>query len=66
MTLEQLPTADRGPGEAIPSGFFARDLEVGSQAGGQAIVTSSVLPVAAAARRQTILENGQRCLAASS
>ena len=58
MTLELMPTADRGPGEAIPSVSFARDLEVGSQAGGQAIVSSSVLPVAAAARPQTILEKG--------
>ena len=48
MTLELLPAGDRCPGEAIPSVSFARDLEVGSQAGGQAIVSSSVLPVAAA------------------
>ena len=33
MTLELMPTADRGPGEAIPSVSFARDLELGSQAG---------------------------------
>ena len=58
MTLELLPSADRGPGEAIPSVSFARDLKVGSQAGGQAIVSSSVLPVAAVARPQTILEKG--------
>ena len=58
MTLELMPTADRGPGEAIPSVSFARDLELGSQAGGQAIVSSSVLPVAAATRPQTILEAG--------
>ena len=58
MTLDLMPTADRGPGEAIPSVSFARDLEVGSQAGGQAIVSSSVLPVAAATRPQTILEAG--------
>ena len=56
MTLELLPAGDRCPGEAIPSVSFARDLEVGSQAGGQAIVSSSVLPVAAAARPQTVLE----------
>ena len=37
MRLELMPTADRGPGEAIPSVSFARDLEVGSQAGGHAI-----------------------------
>ena len=58
MTLELLPAGDRCPGEAIPSVSFARDLEVGSQAGGQAIVSSSVLPVAAATRPQTILEAG--------
>ena len=58
MTLELLPTADRFHGAAIPSVSFARDLEVGSQAGGQAIVSSSVLPVAAATRPQTILEAG--------
>ena len=58
MTLELLPTADRFHGAAIPSVSFARDLEVGSQAGGQAIVSSSVLPVAAATRPQTILEKG--------
>lgn len=56
MTLELLGKADRGPGEAIPSVSFSLDLEVGSQAGGQAIVSNSVLPVAAAARPQTILE----------
>ena len=43
MTLEMMGKADRGPGEAISSVSFARDLEVGSQAGGQAIVSSSVL-----------------------
>ena len=37
MTLELLPAGDRCPGEAIPSVSFARDLEVVSQAGGQAI-----------------------------
>ena len=58
MTLELMPTADRAPGEAIPSVSFARDLEVGSQAGGQAIVSSSILPVAAATRPPTILEAG--------
>ena len=58
MTLDLLPTADRFHGAAIPSVSFARDLEVGSQAGGQAIVSSSVLPVAAATRPQTILEKG--------
>ena len=58
MTLELMGKADRGPGEAIPSVSFARDLEVGSQAGGQAIVSSSVLPVAAATRPPTILEAG--------
>ena len=56
MTLELLPKTDRGPGEVIPSVSLARDLEVGSQAGGQAIVSSSVLPVAAAAISQSILE----------
>ena len=34
MTLELMPTADRAHGAAIPSVSFARDLEVGSQAGG--------------------------------
>ena len=58
MTLELLPTVDRFHGAAIPSVSFARDLEVGSQAGRQAIVSSSVLPVAAATRPQTILEAG--------
>ena len=58
MTLDLLPPADRFHGAAIPSVAFARDLEVGSQAGGQAIVGSSILPVAAAARPQTILEKG--------
>ena len=58
MTLELMPTADRAHGAAIPSVAFARDLEIGSQAGGQAIVSSSVLPVAKAVRPQTILEEG--------
>ena len=58
MTLELMPTADRAHGAAIPSVSFARDLELGSESGGQAIVSSSVLPVAAAARPQTILEKG--------
>ena len=58
MTLELLPAADRAHGVAIPSISFARDLEVGSQAGGQAVVSTSVLPVAKAVRPQTILEEG--------
>jgi len=58
MTLELLPPAHGLAGAAIPSVAFARDLEVGSQAGGQAIVSSTVLPVAKAARPKTILEEG--------
>ncbi len=58
MTLELLPTADRAHGAAIPSVSFARDLEVGSQAGGQAVVSRRVLPVAKAVRSKTILEEG--------
>ena len=58
MTLELMPTADRAHGAAIPSVSFARDLEIGSESGGQAIVSSSVLPVAKAVRPKTILEEG--------
>ena len=38
MQLELLPIADRFHGAAIPSVAFARDLEVGMQANGQAII----------------------------
>lgn len=58
MTLELLPAAHGLAGAAIPSVAFARDLEVGSQAGGQSIVSTTVLPVAKAARPATVLEKG--------
>ena len=56
--LELLSPADHFHGAAIPSVALARDLEVGSQASGQVIVSSSVLPVAAATRPKTSLEKG--------
>ena len=58
MTLELMPQAHGLAGAAIPSVAFARDLEVGSKAGGQAIVSPTVLPVAKAARPATVLEKG--------
>ena len=43
MMLDLLLMVDRSHGAAIPSVSFACDLDVGSQAGGQAIIRSCVL-----------------------
>ena len=56
MQLEVLPKAHGRFGAALPTMQLYRDLEIGLVDGGQNLAVTSVLPVAQAARPETVFE----------